>query len=210
MLARPCILGGRRGVILKNMNTDKIINFFFEIATLRRLTRSHRQMIAEVSDNISDHSFRVAIIGMILAELEKCDASKVMKMCLFHDVAEARTGDANFINQQYVELNEDEARIDQMESLPIAEEVLNLLEEYEKRETKESIAAKDADLLDQMVLQQEYFFKDKQNGKIWQNHSEKSLKTESAKILAEKIRQSNPFEWLYQMAEKKTNNIIER
>ncbi len=192
------------------MDFDKIVNFFFEIATLRRLTRSHRQMIAEVSDNISDHSFRVAIIGMILAELEKCGVDKAMKMCLFHDLAEARTGDANFINQQYVKLNEDEARIDQMENLPIAEEVLNLLNEYEQRETKESIVAKDADLLDQMILQQEYFYKDKQNGRIWQDHSEKSLKTESAKKLARKIREANPFEWLYQMANKKTNNKIER
>jgi len=68
------------------MNTKKITNFLFEIATLRRLTRSHRQMIAEVSDNIADHSFRVAIIGMILAELERCDKDKVLKICLFHDV----------------------------------------------------------------------------------------------------------------------------
>ena len=192
------------------MNTNKIVNFFFEIATLRRLTRSHRQMIAEVSDNISDHSFRVAIVGMILAELEKCDVNKVLKMCLFHDVAEARTGDANFINQQYVDLHEDEAREDQMDGLPIANKISALLKEYERRESKEAIIAKDADLLDQMILQQEYFYKDEKNGKIWQDHSERSLKTKSAKSLAKKIRESNPFEWLYQMAEHKTGRDIRR
>ncbi len=192
------------------MNTDKIINFFFEIATLRRLTRSHRQVIAEVSDNISDHSFRVAIIGMILAELEKCDNSKVMKMCLFHDVAEARIGDANFINQQYSDLHEEEARDDQIDGLPIASEVDKFLKEYEQRKSKEAIVAKDADLLDQMILQQEYFYKDNKNGRIWQNHTERSLKTESAKILAKKIRESNPFEWLYKMAEEKTGRDIKR
>ncbi len=192
------------------MNTNKIVNFFFEIATLRRLTRSHRQMIAEVSDNISDHSFRVAIVGMILAELEKCDVNKVLKMCLFHDVAEARTGDANFINQQYVDLREDEAREDQMNGLPIADEIRALLKEYEQRKSKEAIVAKDADLLDQMILQQEYFYKDAKNGKIWQDHSERSLKTKSAKSLAKKIRESNPFEWLYQIAEHKTGKDIRR
>jgi len=192
------------------MNTNKIVNFFFEIATLRRLTRSHRQMISEVSDNISDHSFRVAIIGMILAELEKCDTNKVLKMCLFHDVAEARVGDANFINQQYIELHEDEAKKDQMDGLPIANEVDALLKEYEQRESREAVVAKDADLIDQMVLQQEYFYKDGENGEIWQNHSERSLKTESAKMLAKKIRESNPFEWLYQLAEEKTGRDIRR
>lgn len=190
------------------MDTDKIVNFFFEIATLRRLTRSHRQVIEKVSDNVSDHSFRVAIIGMILAKLENCDEDKVLKMCLFHDVAEARTGDANSINQQYLNLHEDEARKDQMEGLPIADEMIKLLKEYEKCESKEAVVAKDADKLDQMVLQQEYFNKDRRNAEIWQNYSAKSLKTESAKILARKIRGHNPFEWLYQLLEDKTGKDI--
>lgn len=190
------------------MDSKKIVNYFFEIASLRRLTRSHRQVIEEVSDNVSDHSFRVAIIGMILAKLENCDENKVIKMCLFHDVAEARIGDANFINQQYVDLHEEEARKDQAEGLPIGKEVLEFLNEYGRLQTKESIIAKDADLLDQMVLQQEYFYNDKKNGKRWQDHTEKGLKTESAKVLAKKIRLSNPFGWLYQLAEKKTGKKV--
>ena len=192
------------------MDLDKIVNFFFEIATLRRLTRSHRQMIQEVSDNISDHSFRVAVIGMILAELEKADTNKVLKICLFHDVVEARTGDANYLNQLYVDLHEEEARRDQMEGLPMASEILELLSEYEIRQSKESVVARDADILDQMILQQEYFYKNERNGKIWQNHTERILKTKSAKELAQKIRQSNPFEWLYQLVEGKTGRKIER
>ncbi len=192
------------------MDDNKITNFFFEIATLRRLTRSHRQMIQEVSDNISDHSFRVAIIGMILANLEQCDESKVLKMCLFHDVAEARIGDANFINQQYIDVREEEAFKDQMQGLPISEEMIGIIKERAEQKTKEAVVSKDADLLDQMVLQQEYFYKDEKNRKIWQDHSEKSLKTESAKKLAKKIRQLNPFEWLYQLAEDKKNQIIKR
>jgi putative hydrolases of HD superfamily len=189
---------------------DRITNFFFEIASLRRLTRSHRQVIQEVSDNISDHSFRVAIIGMTLAKLEECDSDKVLKMCLFHDITEARVGDANFINKQYVDRHEHEALKDQMNGLPIGEEISEILREYEERKSKESIVAKDADLLDQMVLQQEYFYKDEKNNKIWQNHSERSLVTETAKKMATEIRATNPFEWLYSLSEKKTGRMIER
>ncbi len=192
------------------MNDEKIANFLFEIATLRRLTRSHRQVISDVSDNISDHSFRVAIIGLNLAKLENVDSDKVLKMCLFHDLAEARTGDANHINKQYVKQYEKEARKDQMEGLPIADEIIEHFNEYEQRESKESIVAKDADLLDQMVLQQEYFYKDKENCRIWQDYTEKNLKTESGKRLAKKIKESNPLEWLYQLSENKTGNKIER
>jgi len=185
------------------MNTEKITNFLFEIATLRRLTRSHRQMIETVSDNISDHSFRVAVIGMILAKMEEVDESKVLKMCLFHDISEARTGDANWINQQYVESHEEKARKEQMKDLPIEGEALGLMKEYEERKTREAILAKDADLLDQMILQQEYFYRDKENGQRWQDYTQGQLKTEAAKKIASKIRESNPFEWLYRLSEEK-------
>lgn len=192
------------------MNFNKIANFFFEIASMRRIKRAHSQVIHEANDNISDHSFRVAVIGMILAKMEKCDINKVLIMCLFHDVVEIRIGDANLINQQYSDLREKEARRDQVTDLPIEDEVSSFIQEYERRESKESIVAKDADLLDQMVLQREYFYKDPQNHEIWQNHTEKSLKTGSAKKLAQEIRKLNPFEWFYQLVENKTGNKISR
>ena len=72
------------------MNLKKITNFFFEIASMRRITRAHSQVIPYVNENIADHSFRVTIIGMILAKMENCDENKIIKMCLFHDVAETR------------------------------------------------------------------------------------------------------------------------
>jgi len=187
------------------MNTDKITNFFFEIASLRRLTRSHRQTIQGVNDNISDHSFRVTVIGMILAELEKCDVNRVIKMCLFHDLEEVRTGDANFINQQYSYLKKKEATEDQLKELPIEKEILQLLEEYVKRKSKEAIVAKDA-----MILQQEYFYKDQKNKDIWQSHTLRGIKTDSAKELAKKIETSNPLEWLYKLAEEKVGEKIDR
>jgi putative hydrolase of HD superfamily len=186
------------------MNDDKIINFLFEIASLRRLIRNHHQVIEQASDNISDHSFRVTIIGMILARLEDCDSNKVMRMCLFHDLAEARTGDANFINQQYVESCEEKVTEDQVQGLPIADEISDILKEFKENDSQEAKTAKDADLLDQMVLQQEYFYTDKENRDKWHDHTEKSLVTDSAKMLAKKIREANPFEWIYELGRQKS------
>lgn len=190
------------------MDTQKITNFLFEIASMRRLTRSHRQFITGVTDNIADHSFRVAVIGMVLAELEGVDSSKVLKICLFHDLAEARTGDANYLNKQYGDLREDEVTRDQMDGLPIGPEIVALLEEYERRESPESVVAKDADLVDQMILQQEYFRGDDENRNRWHNHAVRSMRTKSARELAERIRETNPLEWLYEVTGKKTNTVV--
>jgi len=190
------------------MNPEKIVNFLFEIASLRRLTRSHRQVIQGVTDNIADHSFRVAIIGMILAKLEGCDINKVTQMCLFHDLVEARTGDANSINKFYVKLQENEARKDQMKEIPLGNQILNCLNEYEGGKSKEAMVAKDADVLDQMILQQEYLYTDQKNLELWQNHNEKRLKTDSAKKIASRIKKANPFRWLYQLIEEKTGKKV--
>lgn len=192
------------------MDKQNIADFLFEIASLRRLIRAHSQVIDQADDNIADHSFRVAVMGMILATIEPCDSNKVLKMCLFHDVVETRIGDANFVNQQYVELHEQEARRDQMKGLPIENEVLGLMEEFEQGKTLEAIVAKDADLLDQMILQQEYFYNDEKNRNIWHSHTEARLKTKEAKKLAAEIKKANPFEWVYRMAENKTGEKVDR
>ena len=192
------------------VNIEKITNFFFEIAGLRRLIRSHSQFIDTANDNISDHIFRVALIGMVLAKMENCDENKVIKIALFHDLAEARTGDANYIQKQYSKRFEEEAIKDQTEHLPIKDEAVALFKEYQERKTKESIVVKDADMLDQMVLQQEYFYGDEKNRKIWHQNNEIKIKTESGKKIAEEIKTSNPFEWIYQLIEGKTGEKIDR
>lgn len=147
---------------------------------------------------------------MILAGLEGADENKVLKMCLFHDLAEARTGDANFVNKQYLKISEKEVRKDQMVGLPFGKEIINLLDEYEERKTIESVVAKDADKIDQMILQQEYFRDDDKNRMIWHKFNGSFIKTKSAKNLARKIRETNLLEWLYKLAEDKAGLKVKR
>jgi len=67
-------------------DTDKIADFLFEIGTMRKLLRMHRQTLLtdDMSDNIASHSYRVALIGWLLAKEEGVDESKVIKMWRRH------------------------------------------------------------------------------------------------------------------------------
>jgi putative hydrolase of HD superfamily len=158
------------------------------------------QILPEATDTIASHSFEVAIIGMMLAKMENADENKVIKMCLFHDIAEARIGDANYIHKFYVKADEERAFSDQVSDTPIAEEVLGIIKEYEERKTKEAIIAKDADLLDQ-ILVQSATVKSEADKKLWNENSAKGLRTESAKSLAKILAETNPLSWVYKMAE---------
>ena len=185
-------------------NSKKITNFIFEVGTMRKLLRSHRQTLLtdDLSDSISSHSYRVTMIGWLLAKEEGVDENKVLKMCLLHDIGEVRTGDHNYIHKKYVKEFGKEVIEDQLGDLPHSD-LKDIALEYEKRESPEAIVAKDADLLDQMFLLREYSWQGNKEAELWlkgkgdmdQNVQYKNLKTESAKKIAEEIYEIRPSDW---------------
>ena len=179
-----------------NLDYNKITDFLFEIGTLRNMKRMYSQVVPQTNDTISSHSFETTIIGLILAKMENLDENKVLKMCLFHDIEETRTGDANFIHSHYIEKNKNKANNDQLYNIPIKKDITKILDEYRKGQSPESIVSKDADLISQLVSQCNSLQNSKDLAR-WNRHTSKNLKTKSARELAEKITKRNSFEWLY-------------
>lgn len=188
---------------LSKKDYQNTAHFLFELGTLRKIVRAHRQTLLsdDLSDNIASHSYRVAMIGWLLAEMERVDASKVVMMCLLHDVAEARSGDQNWVHKRYVKVFEEEIKDDQFSSLPFGE-LREILDEYDARESEEALVAKDADLLDQVLLLKEYAWQGNKEAEVWlSGKSERSnaqlaaLTTESGKKLGRQIYESDPSEW---------------
>ncbi len=150
----------------------------------------------DLSDNIASHSFRVAIIGYVLAKLEGANREKVAAMCLFHDLPEARSGDQNYIHKKYVKVFEEEIMEGQLKGSIDDPEAHALALEYLARKSKEAIIVKDADLLDQLLLQREYMAAGNQIiTKAWMAPKIAALKTKSAKKLGKEITKQRPDEW---------------
>lgn len=186
---------------MKN-NIKDLVSFFYEIGTLRRVLRAHQQTLffRDESDDISSHSFRTAFIGYFLARELKADVDKVMKMCLLHDIEEARSGDQNWVNKRYLKVFEEEIRKEQLEKLPNSKELLNLSKEYQGRKTLEAKIAKDADLLDEILLLKEYEFQGSKEATRWlkrkgESQQEKLMFTNLAKEIAKEIKRQKPSNW---------------
>ncbi len=191
-----------------NEQYTRISEFFFEIGTMRKLHRMHLQnlFVDDSSDNISSHSYRVTMIAWFLAKLEGADPYKVLLMALAHDLSEIRSNDHNWVHKKYVKIYEDEIREDQLKTLPF-QELFDVSVEYEKRETLESKVAKDADLLDQILLLREYEWQGNKEAEKWLrgiNRSKelderKSRKdrfhTESAKKILDELYDMHPSKW---------------
>jgi len=180
-------------------NLSNLVNFFFETGSLRKVARSHRQTLLtnDLSDNIASHSFRVTIIGYFLAKQQKANPDKVVQMCLFHDISEARCGDQNWVNKKYVKVFENEIQKDQLKSLPNNKDLNELITEYQERKSLESKLAKDADLLDQILLLKEYAWQGNKEAEDWlkDNQQQKRLSSLFAKKLAVQIIKQKPSDW---------------
>lgn len=184
---------------MKKADDYELVKFLFEVGSLRKVVRAHQQefFTSDPTDNISTHSFRVAIIGWFLAQQEKADTHKVLVMTLFHDIPETRSGDQNWVHKRYVKVFEEEIIKDQLKGLPGENELNEIIKEYSERKTKEAIVTKDADLIDQIMLLKEYEWQGNKEATIWLKSKEqhKRLKTKSAKNLAKIIDDSRPNDW---------------
>ncbi len=128
---------------------ENIAKFIFELGMLKKTPRTGYQFLGRGGENVAAHSFRTAMIAFILARLHgQADVWRTVALALVHDLAEARTGDHNYVNRRYIQVDELKVAADQVQGLPFGQEVLEYLSEFEAAETIEAQLARDADQLD--------------------------------------------------------------
>jgi len=175
------------------------IEFLFELGMLRHIKRSWVQVLSPEFENLSQHMFRVAWIALLISKYEKTgDHEKILKMALIHDITESRTGDVHYVSRLYTKRDEELAIKDMIEQTEF-EDMKQIWDEYEKRETVESKIVKDADTLAVDMELTEQFYKGNKLKEVLTLQREKvsrnSLFTESAKKLWQQIQTANPHDW---------------
>ncbi|RLB11244.1 MAG: phosphohydrolase [Deltaproteobacteria bacterium] len=181
------------------MTVKRLVKFLFEVGILKKTPRTGYRFLGTGDESVASHSFRTAVIGYCLCSdgAVNVDREKVVLMCLFHDIAEARTGDHNYVYQKYVIADEEKALNDQLKDLPFADEIKSLLEEFNKAETEEAKLAKDADQLDLILELKTQLDLGNKNAKEWIDYAIKRLHTEKAKEIAQQIINTHMSEWWF-------------
>ncbi|GIW61297.1 MAG: phosphohydrolase [Patescibacteria group bacterium] len=179
-------------------NLKNIVNFLFEVGILSKTPRSGFHFLGSGEQSVAEHINRVVYVGYVLSTMEKnVDTAKVLKMCLFHDLAEARTSDLNYVHQKYTVSDEERAIHDLAKTVPFGEDILSLLQEHKERKTKEALLAKDADTIEWILSLKEHVDIGNTRAKTWIPSSIKRLKTDVAKKLAEEILATESDEWWF-------------
>lgn len=176
------------------------LNFFAEAGLLKRVRRSGWWVAGiDNPESVADHSFRTAVMGFYMAYLEEVDPFKVVSMCLFNDIHEARINDLHKMGHSYIDFKDAEKRVFADQVKDIHEKVkgpLSMLRaEYDQQETAESKVARDADILECLVQAKEYLDSGYKEAEHFFRTAPDRLETETAKKLWEKISSWDSSTW---------------
>jgi putative hydrolase of HD superfamily len=185
-------------MVRKDSDLRRIADLFFEVGMLRRTPRTGYRFLGTGEESVAEHLFSTAFIGYCLAHLDgEADAFTVVKMCLFHDLPEARTGDQNYVYKKYVQVDEERATADLTAGIPFADEIKGLIAEFNAHETRAARLAHDADQLALLLQLKEHKDLGNRYADAWLRNNAKRLQTEAAKNLAQAILKTDLSAWWF-------------
>jgi putative hydrolase of HD superfamily len=185
--------------LMSDIDITKISKYFAEIGVLKHLPKMGMLVTGTMGEGmVAQHVTRAAQIAYVLAYLEGADPEKTASIVLFHDNGEVRIGDQNKIAARYYNTAEAEttAYLEQVQNLPteLATKLADYFLEFEKRESKEAIVAKDADYLETAITAKELIEQGQSKGlQNWVDNVRNALRTESAKKLLDYIVEQGDF-----------------
>ncbi len=173
-----------------------IVDFLFEAGFLKKLKRTGFAYLGSGDESVADHTCRTLFVAYVLGQMnDDVDMGRLLKMCLFHDLPEARMGDLNYVNKKYNESGEEKILREISDRLPFGEEVASLVMEFNARETLEARLANDADQLDLLLHVKEELDKGNPRAAPWLEFAFQRLETEAAKQLARTALETDSTDW---------------
>ena len=142
------------------MRPDELLAILKQANNLKINTR-HCYTIGDRKESVADHSWRIALMGMLLTGIEEYqdyDMNKVIRMCLIHDLGESFTGDIpTFLKKKDDEETEGDILNNWINGFPEPQrtEWLELLKEMNALETREARLYKCLDKLEALISHNE-------------------------------------------------------
>jgi putative hydrolases of HD superfamily len=177
---------------------DSLANFLFEVGMLSRTPRSGYQFLGSGKESVAEHVLRTVFVGYTLCKMDdSLDEFRVLKMCFLHDLPEARTGDMNYVNKKYVNVDEEKAVSELTESLFFGNDIKAAIDEFNRKETKESLITRDADQIALILQLKECGDLGNKYSEEWIDFALQRLNTENGKKLAERIIKTDSSQWWF-------------
>ena len=177
---------------------ESIADFLFETGMLAKTPRSGYQFLGSGRETVAEHILRTVYVGYVLCKINSSlDELRVLKMCILHDLPEARTGDMNYVNKKYVQVDEAKAVRELTQSVFFGDDIKQAIDEFNARQTPESLAARDADQIALILQLKEYGDLGNKYSDEWIKYAMQRLATEEGRKLAGRIIQTDSSHWWF-------------
>ena len=133
-------------------------------------------------ESVADHTYAMAIIGMVLSDSQKYNTEKILKMVLLHDLAESITGDLTPEQKSKEEklILENETIEKILKNLPenLQKQYQNIWNEYQENNSEEAKFVHQIDKLEMALQAKIYSEKNNSSKEILSffNSAEKEIK----------------------------------
>jgi putative hydrolase of HD superfamily len=175
---------------------EKIANLLFEARMLKETPRSGYQFLGAGKESVAEHVYMMTFIAFVMAKMSPdVNLSRLLSMCLLHDLPEARIGDLNSVQKKYVRAREEKAVADLAETLPFGKEMTDLIETFNRGETKEAQLARDADQIAFIIELKALSDTGYKTPDKWIGHVAERIKTEIGQNLTRSILEGEWDEW---------------
>ena len=140
------------------MKPEELLEILSVAEKLKCVTR-HSDTSSGRRESVAEHCWRLSLTAMLLEEeFPDTDITRVLKMCIIHDLGEAFTGDIATFRKTFADREEENRRFNQwIETFPDfqREQFMSLLAEMEALETKEARLYKALDKLEAVIQHNE-------------------------------------------------------
>ncbi len=170
-----------------------------ELGMLAHTPRSGLPFLGSGRQSVAEHSHRMACIALLLARRcgQPVDEARLLKLCLFHDLPEARTGDQNYVHRKYIAVDGGRLRADLAAASPIGPELVALIEEFERGQSLEAQLARDADQIELLALLREQADLGNPRADAWMDSCLLRIRTAAGQALAAEVRATPADEWWF-------------
>lgn len=132
---------------------------FMAVAEKLKCNTRHSWTSSGRRESVAEHTYRLCVFAwLVKEEFPECDMERVMRLCLFHDIGEAYTGDIPcFEKGRSDEETESDAvkRIAELLPRPHREEILGIRKELEENRTMEARLVHALDKMEALIQHNE-------------------------------------------------------
>jgi putative hydrolase of HD superfamily len=177
-----------------------IADFLYEVGHLKRTVRTGWALGRMAnSESVADHTFRAAVIAMVMAAMVGANPDVAATITLLHDLPEARLGDMNHVTRRYFQEHKPFGQViqDQTQELPavVAAVISDRSQQWEAHATTEAVVARDADVIESILHVRESLSERRELQDRWVRYLSESIRTEVGQEVLKEILATDPDDW---------------